>query len=184
VRCKEFSYLTYIILQVVCTEGSQATVTKGTEFSENRHRIPCFLKPSSAPIGTELRWMAQESLSRCWSVGAGYFRKGVLWTMGGSSGPRAQHSLRQSISKNMSTVAGGCLSLRNMWNICLFLDTITSSRSVPFLLLGGRWIKLDHQVARSHRSGCCPLPFLPVPCSMTARIWDRVPSQVDKTSKG
>jgi hypothetical protein len=69
VRCKEFSYLTYIIMRVVCIEGSQATVTKGTEFSENRHIIPCIFVPNSAPIGTKLRCMAQESLSRCLPVG-------------------------------------------------------------------------------------------------------------------
>jgi hypothetical protein len=64
-RSTEYSYETYILLWVVCTEGSQSTVTKGTEFSGNRHIIPCTFVPNSAPIGTELRYKAQERLSRC-----------------------------------------------------------------------------------------------------------------------
>jgi hypothetical protein len=51
----EYSYETYIILWVVCTEGSQSTVTKGTEFSGNRHRIPCTFVPNSAPIAHRYR---------------------------------------------------------------------------------------------------------------------------------
>jgi hypothetical protein len=47
------------------TEIGRRTVTKGTEFSGNRHIIPCTFVPNSAPIGTELRYMAQERLSRC-----------------------------------------------------------------------------------------------------------------------